>query len=281
MKQYLAVLKDVLDNGKDRESKGSKSRALFGQTMRFNMADGFPIVTTKKVPFEYVKAELLWFLSGSTNVYDLKKIAPNCKIWDADAFKDSWVNKAKCPGDIGRMYSAQWRDWTAPNGRHIDQISEVIANIKKDPYDRRHIVTAWNPGELDQMALAPCHGFFQFFVANENLSLVMYQRSCDMLLGVPFNIASYALLLHMMAQVTGFNPGEFVHILGDAHIYHNHLEQVKEQISREPRPLPRLWMNGTVRDIFRFKMEDFNLIGYSHHAPIKAEMTIRKEGGAV
>lgn len=281
MRQYLEVLREVHAHGVDRESKGSKSRALFGKMMRFDMADGFPIVTTKRVPFEHVKAELLWFLSGSTNVYDLKKLAPNCKIWDADAFKDSWVKKAKCPGDVGRMYGAQWRDWIAPDGRHIDQISEVIANIKKDPYDRRHIVVAWNPGELDQMALAPCHAFFQFFVAKERISLILFQRSCDMFLGVPFNIASYALLLHMVAQATGFEPKEFVHILSDVHVYHNHLEQVKEQLSREPRALPRLWMNGTVRDIFAFQMQDFDLIGYSPHPSIKAEMTVRKEGGAV
>lgn len=276
MKQYHEVLKDILKNGVDRESHGSATRALFVKEMRFDMADGFPVVTTKKVPFDMVKAELLWFLSGSTNVNDLKKFAPTCKIWDADAEKESWKPRARFEGDLGRIYSAQWRDWVSSSGKHVDQIAEVIARIKKDPHDRRHIVTAWNPGELDQMALPPCHTFFQFFSANGTLSMAMYQRSCDMFLGVPFNIASYALLLHMVAQVTGLKPDKFVHVLADTHIYHNHFPQVEELLAREPYPLPKLWLNPGVKDINSFTMEDIKLLDYRHHEPIKAPMTVRK-----
>ena len=273
MKQYLDAIKHILENGVDRESRtGIATRALFGMQLRFNMEDGFPAVTTKKLAFNSVKAELLWFISGSSDVKELQKLG--CHIWDANAEADYWKPKAKFEGDLGRIYGVQWRKWKAPDGKVIDQLAEAIKLIKTNPTSRRIIVTAWNPGELNQMALPPCHAFFQFFVANNKLSLQMYQRSCDMFLGVPFNIASYSLLLHMAAQVTGLKPGEFVHTLADAHIYHNHFEQVKEQLTRKPFPLPKLWLNPEIKNIDDFTIDDIKLENYQFHPQIKAEMAV-------
>ncbi len=273
MRQYLDALDHVLEHGADRPDRtGVGTRAVFGMQMRYRMRDGFPIVTTKRVAFDVVKAELLWFISGSSDVRDLQRLG--ARIWDANAFASYWVDRARFEGDVGRIYGVQWRSWRTPEGREIDQLAEAIRLIRERPYDRRIIVTAWNPGETEEMALPPCHAFFQFFVANGALSLQMYQRSCDMFLGVPFNISSYALLLHLVAQVTGLEPGEFVHTLGDAHIYHSHFEQVREQLKREPLPLPRLRLDPGVRDIDGFSMEDIDLVGYRHHPAIKAEMAV-------
>ncbi|MBI2098378.1 MAG: thymidylate synthase [Candidatus Wildermuthbacteria bacterium] len=273
MKIYLDLLQDVLENGVDKSNRtGIDQRTVFGRQMRFNMADGFPAITTKKLAFNAVKAELLWFLSGSSDVKALQKLG--CHIWDANAQADYWKPKARFEGDLGRVYGVQWRSWNAPGGKTIDQIKNVIEKIKTNPTDRRLLVSAWNPGELDQMALPPCHVFFQFFVSEGALSLQMYQRSCDMFLGVPFNIASYALLLHMVAQVTNLKPGEFIHILGDTHIYHNHFDQVKEQLKRVPYPLPTLSLNPQVKDIDAFGMDDIQLQNYQHHPALKAEMAV-------
>ena len=273
MKIYLELLKDALENGDDRMSRtGIETRNMFGRIMRFDMADGFPAVTTKKLAFNAVKAELLWFLSGSSDVKELQKLG--CHIWDANAEADYWKPKARFEGDLGRIYGVQWRSWMKPDGSTLDQLADIIHRIGTSPYDRRLVVSAWNPGELDQMALPPCHVLFQFFVASGKLSLSMYQRSCDMFLGVPFNIASYALLLHMVAQVTGLKPGEFVHILGDTHIYHNHFDQVKEQLSRVPYPLPKLWLNPEVRNIDQFTMDDIKLVGYQSYAAMPAPMAV-------
>ncbi len=273
---YLDALRQIMDKGVDRDDRtGTGTRALFGLQMRFNMEDGFPAVTTKKLAFKAVKSELLWFLEGSTDDNRLKELNGSEKtIWTANAEADYWKPKAAFPGDLGRVYAAQWRKWRKPDGTEVDQIADVIEQIKKDPNSRRLIVTAWNPGELDLMALPPCHMFFQFFVADGKLSLLMHQRSCDMFLGVPFNIASYSLLLHVVAQVTGLKAHEFVHSLGDAHIYHNHFEAVEEQLSRTPLPPPTLSLNPEVNTIDGFTMEDINLIGYESHASIKAPMAV-------
>jgi len=273
MKQYLEALKYVLENGVDRPDRtGIGTRAVFGMQLRFNMQDGFPAVTTKKLMFRSVKAELLWFLKGSSDIKELHKLGTH--IWDANANAPYWKDKARFEGDVGRIYGVQWRRWMAPDGREIDQLKEVIEKIKSNPYDRRLIVTAWNPGEIDKMCLPPCHILFQFFVAQGKLSLQMYQRSCDMFLGVPFNIASYSLLLHMVAQVTDLKPGEFIHTLGDAHIYLNHFDQVKEQLKRQPYPLPKLWLNPKIKNIDDLEMEDIKLLDYKHHPPIKAPMAV-------
>ncbi|MBI2651820.1 thymidylate synthase [Candidatus Woesearchaeota archaeon] len=273
MEQYLDALKDILGNGIDRKDRtGTGTRALFGMQMRFNMEDGFPAVTTKKLAFNSMKAELLWFIKGSSDVKELQKMG--CSIWDANAEAPYWKKKAKFKGDVGRIYGVQWRKWKTSDGREIDQLAEAIRLIKEEPDSRRIIVTAWNPAELEQMALPPCHAFFQFFVAKNKLSLQMYQRSCDMFLGVPFNIASYSLLLHMIAQVTNLKPYEFIHTLGDAHIYYNHFGQVKEQLTRKPFPLPKLWLNPDIKNIDGFKMEDIELINYEHHMSIKARMSV-------
>ncbi len=273
-KPYLDALKFVFENGIDKPNRtGIPARSYFGIQMRFDLSTGyFPAVTTKKLYFESVKAELLWFLKGSSDINELHKLGSH--IWDANANAPYWKPKARFPGDVGRIYGVQWRSWQAPDGRVIDQLAEVIEKIKKDPNDRRLVITAWNPGELDQMCLPPCHVLFQFYVANGKLSLQMYQRSGDMFLGVPFNIASYSLLLSMVAQVTGLQVGEFIHIIGDAHIYHNHFEQVKEQLSREPFPSPKLWLNPEIKNIDDFKMEDIKLIDYQHHPPIKGELAV-------
>jgi thymidylate synthase len=273
---YLDTLREVLEHGNDRDDRtGVGTRALFGRTMRFNMADGFPAITTKKLAFKAVKSELLWFLEGGSDDNRLKELNKSEKtIWTANAEADYWTPKAKFPGDLGRVYGVQWRSWLKPDGTTVDQIQNVIEQIKKDPTSRRLIVTAWNPGELDQMALPPCHMFFQFFVADGKLSLYMHQRSCDMFLGVPFNIASYSLLLHMMAQVTGYEAGEFVHSLGDTHIYKNHFDAVKEQLTRDLLPPPTLWLNPEITDIGGFTMDDIKLVGYESHPAIKAEMAV-------
>lgn len=275
-KAYLDLLKKVMDEGADRDDRtGTGTRALFGQSMRFDMNDGFPALTTKKLAWKAVKSELLWFLEGSGDENRLKEILGADKtIWSANADAPYWKDKAKFPGDLGRVYGVQWRHWQKPDGTEVDQIANAIDLIRNDPTSRRIIVTAWNPGELDQMALPPCHMFMQFFVADGKLSLFMHQRSCDMFLGVPFNIASYSLLLHMVAQVTGLVPHEFVHSLGDTHIYKNHFDAVKEQLARAPYPAPRLKLNPEVMDIGGFTMDDIELEGYESHPTIKAPMAV-------
>src|SRR3989344_7561780 len=246
MKQYNDILKRIMDQGVDREGRNGKTRALFAIQMRFKMEDGFPAVTTKKLAFKAVKSELLWFLDMKgkerASDEDLKKLNQSDRtIWTDNAEADYWIPKSQFKGDLGRVYGVQWRGWRTPDGRIIDQLADLIERIKKSPYDRRLIVTAWNPGELSDMALPPCHMFFQCFVADGKLSLHMTQRSCDMFLGVPFNISSYALLLHILAQVTKLKPGECILTLQDAHIYHEHFDAVKEQLSRKPMPLANLW----------------------------------------
>lgn len=274
--QYLDLLQKILDTGSDRMDRtGVGTRALFGQQMRFNLEEGFPALTTKKLAFKAVKSELLWLIEGSDSDERLKELnGTERTIWTANAESDYWKPKAKFPGDMGRIYGVQWRAWRKPNGDTVDQLAEAIGKIKNNPTDRRILVTAWNPGELEEMALPPCHMFFQFFVADDKLSLFMHQRSCDMFLGVPFNIASYSLLLSMVAQVTGLKPYEFVHSLGDAHIYNNHFDQVREQVSRSPKPLPSLWLNPEVKDIDSFTMDDIKLENYESHPTIKAEMAV-------
>ncbi len=281
MKQYLDAIRYVLENGTDRKDRtGIGTRAIFGMQMRFNMEEGFPAVTTKKLAWNSVASELLWFIEGSDDERRLAEILYGTRdkdkktIWTANAEADYWKPKAKFEGDLGRIYGVQWRRWKLPEGKEIDQLANAIEMIKKNPTSRRIIVNAWNAGELNQMALPPCHVFFQFFVLNGRLSLQMYQRSCDMFLGVPFNIASYSLLLHIVAQVTGLKAGEFVHTLGDAHIYHNHFGQVKEQLARKPFPLPKLWLNPAIKNIDDFKMEDIKLENYNFHPPIKAPMAV-------
>ena len=286
MKTYLDNLKFVLDNGSVREDRtGTGTIGLFGMQQRYDLSLGFPAVTTKKLAFKACLGELLWFLEGSNDERRLAEIlhGPDTEhkrtIWTDNALADYWLPKAKFQGDLGRVYGVQWRDWRRYQGpgknETVDQIATLIEGIKDDPYGRRHIITAWNPAELDQMALPPCHCFAQFYVSADNrLSCQMYQRSCDMFLGVPFNIASYSLLTHMVAQVCGLGVGEFVHVLGDAHIYLNHVDQVKEQLAREPLPAPTLWINPEVTDILKFTMEDFRLDGYNSYASIKAPMAV-------
>ena len=281
MKQYLDALRQVLENGVDKKDRtGVGTRALFGMQMRFNMEDGFPAMTTKKLPWKSVVSELLWFIEGSGDERRLAEILYGTRdknkstIWTANAEAGYWKPKAKFEGDLGRVYGVQWRKWKTPDGKEVDQLANAIKLIKENPASRRIIVNAWNPGEIGNMALPPCHAFFQFFVADDKLSLQMYQRSCDMFLGVPFNIASYSLLLHMVAQVASLKVGELVHTLGDAHIYHNHFEQVKGQLSRNPLKLPTLKLNPDIKNIGSFKMEDIELLNYEHHPPIKAPMAV-------
>ena len=264
MKQYLDLLREIRDNGMtktDRTGVGTKS--IFGHQMRFNLQDGFPLLTTKKVFLKGIIYELLWFLKGDTNIKFLTD--NNVHIWD------EWADEN---GDLGYVYGKQWRSWEATDGRVIDQISQVVDLIKNHPDSRRILVTAWNPAEIDKMALPPCHCLFQFYVADGKLSCQLYQRSADTFLGVPFNIASYALLTMMLAQVCGLEPGEFIHTTGDTHIYLNHLEQVNEQLSREPRPLPKMIINPDVKSIFDFKYEDFKLEGYDPYPAIKAPVAV-------
>ncbi|MGM0439323.1 MAG: thymidylate synthase [Patescibacteria group bacterium] len=273
MKKYLSLLEKVMEEGVDKPDRtGVGTRSYFGLQQRYDLSDGFPAVTTKKLFFNSVKAELLWFISGSRDIKDLHEM--DCHIWDANVDADYWEDKKQFKTDAGRVYGVQWRDWKNPEGESVDQLKKAIETIKNNPHSRRNIVTAWNPGELDRQVLPPCHAFFQFYVAEGKLSLQMYQRSCDMFLGVPFNIASYSLLLHMVAQVTQLEVGEFVHTMGDAHIYQNHFKQVKEQLSREPKKLPKLKLNKKIKDINEFTMDDIKLVDYNHHPAIKAKMAV-------
>ena len=264
MKQYLDLLQHVLDHGVLKEDRtGTGTHSVFGYQMRFNLQDGFPLLTTKKLHLKSIIHELLWFLKGDTNVKYLQE--NGVRIWN------EWADEN---GDLGHIYGYQWRSWPDYNGGHIDQIKEAIHTIQNNPDSRRIIVSAWNVADLPQMNLPPCHAFFQFYVANGKLSLQLYQRSADIFLGVPFNIASYALLLQMVAQVTGLKAGDFVHTFGDAHIYLNHLEQVKLQLSREPRPLPQMKINPDVKSIFDFKFEDFELVNYDPHPHIAGVVAV-------
>jgi len=264
MQQYQDLLRLLLETGTEKPDRtGTGTISRFGHQMRFDLNEGFPLLTTKKLHLRSIIHELLWFLKGDTNVKYLRD--NKVTIWD------EW---ADADGNLGPVYGAQWRSWKTPDGRTIDQISQVLEQIKSNPDSRRLLVIAFNPGEIDQMALPPCHAFFQFYVAGGRLSLQMYQRSADVFLGVPFNIASYALLCMMAAQVTGLAPGEFIHTLGDAHLYSNHLEQARLQLTREPRPLPRMILNSEVKSIFDFKYEDFQLVGYDPHPAIKAEVAV-------
>lgn len=303
MKQYLDALKQVLEQGTEKSDRtGVGTISLFGMQQRYDLSKGFPAVTTKKLAWRSVVSELLWFIEGSGDERRLRELLHGSRdsekstIWTANATAPYWQKKSEFEGDLGRVYGVQWRHWRTPEvvkGGSItndfghsfsieggvtinetDQLLNLIKGIKKDPHGRRHILSAWNPGELDAMALPPCHTFAQFYVNNNKLSCQMYQRSCDMFLGVPFNIASYSLLTELVAQVCNLDVGEFVHVLGDAHIYLNHIEQVKEQLDREPLPAPQLILNPTVTDITRFTMADISLDGYQSHKAIKAEMAV-------
>ena len=264
MRAYLTLLQHVLDTGVDRGDRtGTGTRSVFGYQMRFDLADGFPVLTTKKLHLKSIIHELLWFLAGDTNIKYLKD--HGVSIWD------DWADEK---GELGPVYGYQWRSWPSPDGSSIDQIANLIEQIEKNPSSRRLIVSAWNPAQVDQMALPPCHCLFQFHVANGKLSCQLYQRSADIFLGVPFNIASYALLTMMVAQVCGLEPGEFIHTLGDAHIYSNHFEQAKLQLTRTPKSPPKMIINPDVKDIFSFKFEDFELQGYEPDAHIKAPIAV-------
>ncbi|MEQ1875886.1 MAG: thymidylate synthase [Bdellovibrionia bacterium] len=264
MRQYHQLMRHILENGVGKEDRtGTGTLSVFGHQMRFNLDDGFPLVTTKKCHLRSIIYELLWFLSGDTNTKFLND--HKVTIWD------EWADEN---GELGPVYGAQWRSWRTADGNTVDQIAKVIEQIKINPDSRRLIVNAWNVGEIEKMALPPCHAFFQFYVANGKLSCQLYQRSADVFLGVPFNIASYALLLMMVAQVTGLKPGEFVHTLGDAHLYSNHLDQAKLQLTRETRRLPKMKINPDVKNIFEFRFEDFELTEYDPHPPIKAEIAV-------
>jgi len=264
MKAYLQLLSDILERGTDKSDRtGTGTRSLFGYQMRFDLSEGFPLLTTKKLHIRSIIYELLWFLRGDTNVRWLQE--HGVRIWN------EWADEN---GDLGPVYGSQWRSWPAPDGRHIDQIANVVQSIRTKPNSRRHIVTAWNPAEVDEMALPPCHCLFQFYVANGKLSCQLYQRSADTFLGVPFNIASYALFTHMMAQVTGLEVGDFVHTFGDVHLYSNHFEQAREQLTRTPKPLPRLVINPEVKTLEDFTFEDFSIVDYNPDPHIKAEVSV-------
>jgi len=264
MKTYLDLLRHVRDHGARKDDRtGTGTLSVFGYQMRFALAERFPLLTTKKIHVKSVIHELLWFLQGSTNVEYLR--ANGVSIWD------EWADSA---GELGPVYGYQWRSWPAPDGRHIDQLADVVAQIRRNPASRRLIVSAWNVADIPRMALAPCHALFQFYVADGRLSCQLYQRSADIFLGVPFNIASYALLTLMVAQVTGLKPGDFVHTLGDAHLYLNHLEQADEQLARLPRPLPAMRLNPEVKDLFAFRYEDFTLEGYEPYPAIRAPIAV-------
>ena len=263
-RQYLDLLAEVLQNGARKTDRtGTGTLSVFGRQLRFNLADGFPLLTTKKLHTKSILIELLWFLRGDTNIKWLQE--RGVSIWD------EWADEN---GNLGPVYGYQWRHWRTPDGREIDQIEQLIASIKKKPDSRRHIVSAWNPADVDKMALPPCHALFQFYVANGRLSCQMYQRSADLFLGVPFNIASYSLLTLMVAQVTGLKPGEFILTLGDAHLYLNHLDQAREQLARTPKPLPRMKLNPARKELLDFQYEDFALDGYEPHPAIKAPSAV-------
>ena len=265
MKQYLELLDHILNNGVDREDRtGTGTRSVFGYQMRFDLRDGFPLITTKKIHLKSIIHELLWFLKGDTNVRYLQE--NGVRIWN------EWADPET--GDLGHIYGYQWRSWPDYDGGSVDQIEEAVEQIKHNPDSRRIIVSAWNVADLPKMKLPPCHAFFQFYVAQGRLSLQLYQRSADTFLGVPFNIASYALLLMMVAQVTGLEPGEFIHTLGDAHIYRNHFDQVREQLSREPRQLPHMHLNPDIKNLDEFSFADFTLEGYDPHPHIKGEVAV-------
>ena len=264
MNQYHDLMQHVLDTGTDKSDRtGTGTRSVFGYQMRFNLAEGFPVVTTKKVHLRSIIHELLWFLKGESNISYLKE--NGVSIWD------DW---ADANGNLGPVYGVQWRSWPTPDGGKIDQIQQLVEGIKRNPDSRRHIVSAWNVAEVNQMALPPCHTMFQFYVANGTLSCQLYQRSADIFLGVPFNIASYALLTMMIAQVCNLKAGDFVHTFGDAHIYSNHFDQAKLQLSRTPKALPKMNLNPEVKDIFNFRFEDFELVGYDPHPHIKAAIAV-------
>jgi thymidylate synthase len=264
MRQYLDLLQNILDHGVQKSDRtGTGTLSIFGYQMRFDLNAGFPLMTTKKLHLKSILYELLWFLQGDTNIQFLQD--HGVRIWN------EWADEN---GNLGPIYGSQWRSWKAADGKNIDQISQVIQSIRENPNSRRHIVSAWNVGEIDHMALPPCHLLFQFYVADCKLSCQLYQRSADVFLGVPFNIASYALLTMMVAQVCDLKPGEFVHTLGDAHLYFNHLDQARLQITREPLPLPRLKINPEVKEILEFQYQDFELIGYQAHPHIKAEISV-------
>jgi thymidylate synthase len=291
--RYLDVLRKAMESGVDRDDRtGTGTRAIFGEVMRFRMSDGFPAVTTKRLAFRSVLAELLWFIAGSSDVNELHALGTH--IWDGNAFAPYWIERARFDGDAGRNYGQQWRDWIAPDGRHVDQLADVIRGIRERPESRRHVVTAWNPGELDATSLPACHALFQFFVADGKLSLMMYQRSCDLFLGVPFNIAEYAVLLHLVAQITDLQPDELVHVLADAHVYRDHFDAVREQLAREPFASPTLSLDPALRGIddVTARYRDIlararageapgplldgvaRLVGYESHSSIKAKMAV-------
>ncbi len=264
MRQYLDLLDHVLNNGTRKSDRtGTGTISVFGYQMRFNLEEGFPLLTTKKLHLKSIIHELLWFIAGDTNIRYLKE--NGVKIWDEWADKD---------GNLGPIYGSQWRSWPAGDGRKIDQLLNVINSIQESPDSRRHLVSAWNVGELDKMALPPCHILFQFYVADGKLSCQLYQRSADIFIGVPFNITSYSILTLMIAQITGLKPGDFVHTLGDAHIYLNHIDQVKLQLTREPYPLPKMILNPSVKDILKFRFEDFTLTDYISHPHIKGDISV-------
>ena len=265
MKQYHDLMEHVLKYGETREDRtGTGTISVFGYQTRYNLEDGFPLVTTKKLHLRSIIHELLWFISGDTNINYLKE--NKVRIWD------EWADEN---GDLGPVYGYQWRHWKTPDGREVDQVKNLIEGIKNNPHSRRHILTAWNPADVDEMALPPCHSFIQFYVSRDGkLSCQLYQRSADIFLGVPFNIASYALFTMMIAQVCNLKPGEFVHTMGDAHLYSNHLDQAKLQLTREHRELPKMKINPDVKSIFDFKYEDFELVGYDPHPHIKAEVSV-------
>jgi len=264
MKPYLELLRHVLEHGDEKADRtGTGTRSVFGWQMRFDLAEGFPLLTTKKLHTRSIIHELLWFLRGETNIRYLKE--NGVSIWD------EWADEN---GELGPVYGKQWRRWEAPDGRSIDQIAQLVEGLKRNPDSRRHIVSAWNPADIEHMKLPPCHALFQFYVAGGRLSCQLYQRSADIFLGVPFNIASYALLTLMLAQVCGYRPGDFVHTLGDAHLYLNHLDQARLQLARTPRPLPVMRLNPEVRDLFAFRFEDFTLEGYAPHAHIAAPVAV-------
>ena len=264
MQQYHDLMRHALEHGHVKTDRtGTGTRSVFGWQMRFNLADGFPVMTTKKLHLRSIIHELLWFLQGDTNIRYLKD--------NGVSICDEW---ADANGDLGPVYGKQWRRWETPDGRLIDQVGQLVENLKKNPDSRRHVVSAWNPGDVDSMALPPCHCLFQFYVADGKLSCQLYQRSADIFLGVPFNIASYALLTHMIAQVCGYQVGDFVHTLGDAHLYSNHLDQARLQLSRDFRPLPKLVLNPEVKDLFTFRFEDIALEGYDPHPSIAAPIAV-------